>query len=312
MKTLLRFFIITIAVLSAITATSQDKPRWASKGVGHLQEKRSNDTYTFVKFETFGSDLSQLRNESTRPLVDYLASHYGLDPTNATVSIVSPGITSSSLPNDPEGNTSIQRDYKVTFSGLPVERTFYARLVDEYVTFDENADMTYDYTLYGLYAVGSSEGTEPVYDEYTYTRSYNGKALVMSIVPGLGQLYKGQNTKAYCIWGGEALFAVATAWTEVRRNQYSKDRDKAIAAGDQISADSYDSKTTSWRTMRNIAIGGLVAVYAYNLADAAISKGGRQVVVSKKNDSRLTFGPRMVCDEFAALPAPAIGLTLSF
>lgn len=310
MKTLSRLFIIIMLAIPAIAGQAQDKPRWASKGAGHLQDKRSNDTYRFVKFETFGGDLTQLRNEQTRPLIEYLASTFGLEADKAEARVISTGGGDASLPNDAEGSTAVSRDYKVTFSGAKDE-TFYARLVDEYVTFDENIDLTYDFTLYQLYAVATAGGAEPVYDDYSFTRNYNAKALALSIIPGLGQLYKGQNTKAYCIWGGEAVFAAFTIAGEMRRHQYSKDRDNARLEGHHDIADSYHSKMKSWRTVRNIAICGLVGVYVYNLADAAISKGARQVIVKKKNGTQLSLQPGVVYDPSSTL-APAVGMSLTF
>lgn len=91
MKTLSRLFIIIMLAIPAIAGQAQDKPRWASKGAGHLQDKRSNDTYRFVKFETFGGDLTQLRNEQTRPLIEYLASTFGLEADKAEARVISTG-----------------------------------------------------------------------------------------------------------------------------------------------------------------------------------------------------------------------------
>lgn len=205
------------------------------------------------------------------------------------------------------------RDYKVTFSGAK-SATYYARLIDEYVSFDDNVDESYDYTLYQLFEVSNREdGIIPDYDDCEFTRSRNGGALVRSIIPGWGQYYKGQNLKAYCIWGGEAVFIAAALLCEKRRADYADDRNRFLAEGDLISWDSYRSKSQSWRVFRNIAIGGAIGVYVYNLLDAALSKGPRQVIVRKGSgsDLSLAIAPTLVADPTTTV-SPAIGLSIQF
>lgn len=309
-----RLLIIALFMLTALGAISQDKPRWAIKGVSDINSERTNRTYSFVKFETFGGDLAALRNESTRPLVEYLCSTFGLSDDNASVEQLTPDTSAArALPNDPEATADITRDYKVTFAG-PKPGTYYARLIDEYVSFDDNVDETYDYTLYQLFEVTNREdGVMPDYDGCDITRSRNGGALLRSIIPGLGQYYKGQNVKAYCIWGGEAVCIAAALICEKRRSDYAADRNRFMAEGDMVSWDSYRSKSQSWRVFRNIAIGGAIGVYAYNLLDAALSKGPRRVVVRKNSssDMSLAVAPTFIADPSSTL-APALGIAVNF
>lgn len=315
MKTLPRILLTAVTAVLALSAQSQDKPRWAIKGVDDLNKERTNETYRFVKFETFGGDLALLRNESSTPLVEYLASTFGLPDDRASVSELSaPETIERSLPNDSEVTQGISRDFAITFAGDNTS-TFYARLVDEYVSFDDNVDETYDYTLYQLYEVSNREdGIMPEYDDCYFTRSYNTGALIHSIIPGMGQLYKGQNTKAYCIWGGEAVCIAAALWCEKRRADYADDRNNAMAEGKMDAWDSYRSKSQSWRVLRNIAIGGAIGVYVYNLIDAAVSKGPRQVVVRKGSSSSgvgMAIAPTLVYDPDTTV-SPAIGLSMTF
>ncbi len=293
---------------------AQDKPRWAIKGVSDINSQRTNQTYNFVKFETFGGDLATLRNESTKPLVEYLCNTFALSADNARVEPLSPeAMAERSLPNDPEATQGITRDYRVTFTG-PRPATYYARLIDEYVSFDDNVDETYDYTLYQLFEVSNREdGVMPDYDAVDFTRGKNGQALLRSIIPGLGQYYKGQNLKAYCIWGGEAVFIAAAILCEKRRSDYAADRDRFMNQGDAITADSYKGKSQSWRVFRNIAIGGAVGVYVYNLLDAALSKGPRQVMVRQgsSSDVSLAIAPTLIADP-ATTVSPALGLSIRF
>lgn len=303
--------VLMLALSCAISMQAQDKPRWAIKGTSDINSQRSNDTYTLVKFERFGPSLDNVRNQARRNLPEYFASQFGLDADSASVSTIHDSQRflsyKGTAANQEEGDLAVLSDYVVSFPG----KTFDARLVDEYVSFDENVDGTFDYTLYQLFAVSTAEGRTPDYDNVSYSRDYRGRALMRSIIPGMGQLYKGQKTKAYCIWGGEAVCVALAIYADHRRRQYLDDmRDYD---NDDIIHHSYYSKSKSWRLVRNLSIAGAVGIYAYNLIDAALSKGPRKVVLTPagKNGTSLAFGPTVVYDP-SLYAAPAIGMTLTF
>lgn len=103
MKTFYSLLLLLLTLVPALGSSAQDKPRWAIKGVSDINGKRSNDSYRFVKFETFGGDLSQLRSEGTLPLVEYIASTNGLDADRAKVELVTPASDiHTPAPNDSE------------------------------------------------------------------------------------------------------------------------------------------------------------------------------------------------------------------
>lgn len=302
---LLTLFVLIFLVSAEVAA--QDKPRWVSKGVASLEKERSNDSYTFRSFEIFGGDIDRLRQERFNPLVGYLARTFGADSASAEVTLISVQANRPATLNDAEGDSSVQAEYRVTFSS-PTPMTFYAKLVDEYVSFDENTDMSFDYTLYQLFAVSSgADGTVPQFDDYSYTRKYNARALALSIVPGLGQMYKGQTSKGWIIIGGEVVFVGTAIYSQIRQHNYSND---ASNASDAI-APSYRSKSKSWRQVRDVAIIGACGLYVYNLLDAALSKGARQVVVSKPTGTSLSFSPSVIADPLSPA-APALRMSLTF
>lgn len=302
---LLTLFVLTLLV--SAEATAQDKPRWVSKGVASLEKERSNDSYTFRSFEIFGGDIDRLRQERFNPLVGYLARTFGADSASAEVTLISAQANRPATLNDAEGDNSVQAEYRVTFSS-PSPMTFYAKLVDEYVSFDENTDMSFDYTLYQLFAISSAaDGSVPQFDDYSYTRKYNARALALSIVPGLGQMYKGQTSKGWIIIGGEVVFVGTAIYSQIRQHNYSND---ASNASDAI-APSYRSKSKSWRQVRDVAIIGACGLYVYNLLDAALSKGARQVVVSKPTGTVLSFSPSVMADPLSPA-APALRMSLTF
>lgn len=302
---LLALFVLLSATCASVSA--QDKPRWITKGVASLEKERSNDSYTFREFEIFGGDIDLLRKERFNPLVDYLANTFGADSASAQVTLLSASSPRPATLNDAEGDRSVQAEYRVTFSA-PMPMTFYAKLVDEYVSFDENVDMSFDYTLYQLFAISSTaDGAVPQFDDYSYSRKYNTRALALSIVPGLGQMYKGHNAKGWVIIGGEVVFVGAAIYSQIRQHNYSDD---AKNASDAI-APSYRSKSKSWRQVRDVAIVGACGLYVYNLLDAALSKGARKVVVNKASGTRLALSPSVMADPMAS-PAPAVTMSLTF
>lgn len=308
MKTFARLLTLFVLIfLVSAEAAAQDKPRWVSKGVSSLEKERSNDSYTFRSFEIFGGDIDRLRQERFNPLVGYLARTFGADSASAEVTLISAQANSPATLNDAEGDNSVQAEYRVTFSS-PSPMTFYAKLVDEYVSFDENTDMSFDYTLYQLFAISSAaDGSVPQFDDYSYTRKYNARALALSIVPGLGQMYKGQTSKGWIIIGGEVVFVGTAIYSQIRQHNYSND---ASNASDAI-APSYRSKSKSWRQVRDVAIIGACGLYVYNLLDAALSKGARQVVVSKPTGTVLSFSPSVMADPLSPA-APALRMSLTF
>lgn len=306
MKFSSRFLPTFILLCVSLISGAQDKPRWAQKGVASIEKERTNDTYQFVKFETFGSDLDQLRKERFDTLIQYFATTYRLDANSASVTPLSIGLQVQSTPNDEDGDARIQTKYLISFTA-PVTKKFYAELVDEYIALEENVDMTFDNTLYQLYAISSSDnGVEPTFDDFKLTRKYNAKALAMSIVPGLGQIYKGQDTKGYCIMGAEVVFIGTAIVCENKRSKHIKNMNTHPDV-----KDSYYGKAKSWRTMRNIAIGCAGIVYIYNLFDAAFSKGARQVTVSRPTGTSLAIGPTVVYDPMTDI-APALSLSVTF
>ena len=115
MRTISCILTILTALLISISATAE-KPRWASNGTASLEKERTNESYTFKNFETFNADINQLRSERFNPLVGYLANTYGLDSTSAKVELISGDSAFASAPNDADGDTRVQAEYKVTFS----------------------------------------------------------------------------------------------------------------------------------------------------------------------------------------------------
>lgn len=55
--------------------------------------------------------------------------------------------------------------------------------------------------------------------------------------------------------------------------------------------DFYNNKATTWKNVRNVAIGVGAGLYIYNLIDAAVAPGRRRVIVSKGKNYNYSFIP---------------------
>lgn len=106
--------------------------------------------------------------------------------------------------------------------------------------------------------------------------------------------------------GAEVVFIGAAIVCENKRSKHIKNMNNHPEV-----EDSYYGKAKSWRTMRNIAIGCAGIVYVYNLFDAALSKGARQVLVSKPSGTSLALAPSVVYDPMTDI-APAVSLSITF
>lgn len=255
----------------AAYAQSESAPRWTRKGVKELNHERSNDTYTFVEIDTHSPSLSKLQEGTIETLKKYMTETYGADASTVTVK------------TDANGAQPL---YTVTFTNqLGENNTIIAKLVDEYYELDDYELNTYEFEYYRLFAM-SRPNTMPEFDTFKLSHQYNAKAVAMSIVPGMGQIYKGQDTKGYVIMGGEAALVAATLVFEYKRHDCEKWRKK-----EPLFDGSWRSKAKSWGNFRNGAIGCALALYIYNFIDAAVSKGSRYVEVTKPQKTRLTLAP---------------------
>ena len=133
--------------------------------------------------------------------------------------------------------------------------------------------------LWTLYAV--SKNPNAIFDSFESTRSYGAAPIAMSIIPGVGQIYKGSTVKGICLLGGVAALGLGALVCENTRSDYkNKMKEQPEFAKD------YNTKANNYETARNVLIGAAAAVFIYNLVAAAVAKGARRVVVNKANGSR--------------------------
>lgn len=279
MQKILRFAVCAMMAAAALYSQAQDKPLWAGKSADALNKERTNDSYELKMFNTYNADHKVLRAERFNPLFMYVRENYSAQPEGITLdSIATPRGTVYTVGYTDKNNGS--------------RHSVRALRIDEYCTFDDFESNDYEWDLYQLFAIGRPD-IEPQFDEFEINNEYNGKATVLSIVPGLGQSYKNQKAKGFTIMGAEAVLLATGIAFQCKLN-------------DMSDAPEFDSKRTSYRNVRTIAFGAAAALYIYNLIDAAVSKGPRHVVVKKAKGENLSVSA-------VALPGgAAMGLRYTF
>ena len=99
----------------------------------------------------------------------------------------------------------------------------------------------------------------------------------MSVIPSVGQFYKGNVVKGSLILAGEVTTIGGIILCENTRASYIKKMHEQPKY-----AAEYNSRADSWETGRNICIGTAAAIYVYNLIDAFVSPGAKRIIVNNK------------------------------
>lgn len=289
---LCRMLFVLICLCISTGAYAESKPMWVKKGVSELNKKRLNDTYSFKLFNTIDTDKRVIELSRFRALQEYVDSAYNVSVADMTL---------DSIPGN-NGRTT----YTVSFNKNGVPTTVYAQLVDQYTRLEEFVTNQYEYNYYQLFAISEPGVTVPQFDDFTLTTSFNrGQAVARSLIPGLGQIYKGQEVKGYIFMGTEALLIAGIIYSNDRYHYY-RDLEKKKGI-------SHNNKRTfsDLLTFCSIAAGGL---YIYNLFDAAFCKIPRRVEISRANqpNAELTFSPVIMPDFAGKGLSYGVGLNFNF
>lgn len=271
-----RVILMAIMLLSVLTASASEpngqKPQWLRKGETYLNKQRTNNTYYFKIIQNAGPDLSSLQQGSITALTDYIGTRNHVQ-----------GLQVSEIENTQTqgGGVSTRENYQMTFKNEFSSEVFYATLIDQYWESVEVGG-SHHYQYYALYAVSASGSSKPVMDRFEVTRSYGAAPAVMSVIPGVGQLYKGQKLKGGLMLGAAALGVAAIIYTADRRSYY----ETRIAEEPKFARD-YSKKRDDFTTWRNIAIGATGALVVWSVLDAAIAPGATRIKVSPKTSWEL-------------------------
>ena len=238
---------------------SGPKPQWVSKGVANLNSKRSNDTYYFRAIQNEGRDLQVLKDSRIQHLSEYISQQHHFT-----------GKATTEILNQQEGQSARSSvNFRMVFQDESQSVTFDAVLVDEYW----EAISSGNYRYYALFAV-SDKGDKACFDEFSTTRTYGALPALMSVVPGVGQLYKGSKVKGFTMLGGAALCTAAIVYCDNLRASYVTKMHEQPRH-----AQTYKSKADNYETARNVAIGVTGALVVYSIVDAAVAPGVTRIKV---------------------------------
>ena len=279
---MLSILMLSYTVEAKTLKSSGSKPQWVTKGAASMDAKRSNTTYHFMVVRSSGNNIQQLQEAKIKALGDYIRNENKIGGTEE--------IETENVQAETAYSTIVYRDKRTNQRTTAV---FHHKLVDEYWEYN---GLTYQY--FTLYAV-SENGQTPVFDEFSSTTSYGAAPVVMSIIPGVGQMYKGSTAKGVCFLVGTAALAVGALYCDNQRADYKnkmKEQPKF--------AKNYNTKANNFETARNVCFGAAAALWVYNIVDAAIAKGNRKIVVRPNSDKGLSLNPMIATD--------GAGMTLAY
>ena len=223
MNKLLVFLLLAICLLQGPVASAGVKPEWMRKSEEQLNQKRTNDSYVFKVFHTWDMDHGRLIEGQFKPLFDYIRDEYQADPSSMKLDSLVAG----------EGELTT---YRVAFTDSEGTGVVLAQRVDEYLSFEDFNDQEYLWDYYQLYAV-SGKNQDVMFDHYQSVESVKAIAMAMEVIPGAGQLYKGDIRKGLIIMGSEVALGASAVVFHLKSREFQK----KVNAG-EWPVDSWQSK----------------------------------------------------------------------
>lgn len=280
MNTFAKIFVPLVAFCCISIACQAGKPKW----VGNTP-KELNNTYHFIEVVSYGNSISDARMEAKQLLAqnEQLRRAVMVSVNTGNRQNVEQQIVNGNMVETINNNITIDTN----ISGQQYRLQAYP--VDEY-----NEKTNGQIKLYTLFMVGVADRV--VFDRTYKSTSYGAAPVIMSIIPGVGQMYKGSTVKGVCMLGSVAALGLGALLCENTRSDYkNKMKEQPDYAKD------YNTKANNYETARNIFIGAAAAVYVYNLIDAAVAKGTRRIIVEKAHGRNLAIRPVVNLDNAGIL-----------
>ena len=247
-------------IISSSCALGQSlPPRWL-----HGVPKAQNDTYIFNVFKIQSQNTLNAKKLLPDEASYYMERDYSVSGTSFETVDVTKSYTNGKL-----NSVTIERLSDTVYVSMNrVNMTLC--IIDQYMDCEN---------VYFLCTLPSPSTKTVQYDKISLTDSYASDPATwgLSLIPGAAQMHKGDYLKGGLIMGGAVAMAGGlVAFESMRANYLAK-------IGQTHSADvkvAYNNKAGTCATMRNIFIGGLAALYVYNILDAFIAPGARRVIVT--------------------------------
>lgn len=257
----------------SLSAMAQ-KPKW----VGNTP-KALNNTYRFVEVTSYGETAKDAQIDA----VTMLGQNEQLRRT-VTVNVRTKQITTTDVTVGTANDMDEMHDASmVTVETEGKKYSLQASLVDSWIESEDSRGVR----MHSLYQVAVANNA--IFDNTSLTNTYGALPAVMSIIPGLGQVYKGSIVKGAAFFGGTALCLGAALFCENQRSDYRNKMKQQPKF-----AQTYNTKSSNWETGRNICLVAAGAVWVYNIVDAALAKGARRVIVEKPNGRSFSFRPTAI------------------
>ena len=282
---LFAFFVFISGEAKIIKASEKLPPAWKVHGEDYMNDLRSNDSYYFKIITDAGSNLQELKQQQKLTLANYIGMTNNIS-----------GGAKTEIENDHGESESNTHQFKVKFYNKIGVQIFYATLVHEYWELDDVENM---YNYEALFAVSRTPESQQL-DDFATSTKYGSAAVVRSLIPGWGQIYKGSKAKGLTIIGAEVAAIGGIIYTENQRSTYESKVNTRGITTNQLKT--YKNKMDNFETARNVCIGAAAAIYIYNLVDAAVAPGARRVIVKPR---RYAMGPYVT-------PEGGAGLSLAY
>lgn len=229
-------------------------PRWKSGSF----PKNHDSSYYFKVAQGDGMSLSEACENAVLALVGDLANMHGVTIKGSAIEKLKAESHNHVYTETMERNYT----YNLDFENFKTAFT----QVDVYWERERNGR----YNCWVLFEVANN-ADKVRFQEVAFTKKYGAKGFFYSLIPGVGQLYKGSTAKGLTILGGEAALAAAIVLCENTRASYEKKMKEQPKH-----AKEYNSRADNWETGRNVCIGAAAALYIYNLVDAAVANGAKR------------------------------------
>lgn len=253
-----KIIISLIMILSVTIGYAQNlTPQWMKR-----VPQAGNATYEFHVFRIQGSNLSAAKKKLPNEVVFYMDRKY--EVKGVTVE------TFDKMDAYVDGQRLSYQLDKIKDSTITVAESIQVstRIIDEYQK---------DGNTYFLCTVSNPKSRSAVYDQISLTNKYEFKHVWGSfLVPGWGQMNKGDYLKGGLMMGGTVILTGATIFTESQRRVYVS---KIEQTHSENVIRSYINRANAMSITRNICIGGLCALYIYNIIDAFVAPGAKRVEV---------------------------------
>jgi len=279
-------FLCTCAVSSGSEKSDRLKPKWVTHS---LPESPSPDDYVFIRAHGEGTSLAGAKEMAFVAMTRKIEAERGV-----TVQVQ---MQSRERIMDRQSGSEDTYEQEITLDVTERGRQFniVCREIDDWWT---RKDGRYETDV--LYAVSKSRRGSTGKGNFVVTAKYGASGL-LSIIPGVGQYYKGSIVKGSLILGGEIIAAGGIIFCENTRASYIK----KIEEQPKYTSE-YASLADNWETGRNICIGAAAALYVYNLIDALAAPGAKRIKFKRDGKVSVALAPQITTDSFG------FGLAMKF